>query len=96
MGHIEAECWFKDKQCSNCGKAGHTKENCWSKGGGKAGQGPSKFPQKKRGKFDNTRIVTDFEDLNMEDQVNVSNNGDEFEKLSYYDWLADSGTTSHI
>ncbi|KAG1891606.1 uncharacterized protein F5891DRAFT_964321, partial [Suillus fuscotomentosus] len=32
----------------------------------------------------------------MDDQVNVSNNSDEFEKLSYYDWLADSGTTSHI
>ncbi|KAG1865737.1 hypothetical protein C8R48DRAFT_797555, partial [Suillus tomentosus] len=101
--------------------------------GGKAGQGPSKLPPKKRGKFDNARIVTDvdvvadnaqyeeendvafigeemqvepteienqteveFEDLNMDDQVNVSNNSDEFEKLSYYDWLADSGTTSHI
>lgn len=38
----------------------------------------------------------EFEDLNMDDQVNVSNNSDEFEKLSYYDWLADSGTTSHI
>jgi hypothetical protein len=27
------------KQCHNCKKTGHTKENCWNKGGGKEGQG---------------------------------------------------------
>jgi len=26
--------------CANCKKPGHTKENCWAKGGGKEGQGP--------------------------------------------------------
>ena len=31
--------------CTNCKKKGHTIENCWSKGGGKEGQGPK---QKKR------------------------------------------------
>lgn len=27
-------------KCANCGKPGHTKPDCWSKGGGKEGQGP--------------------------------------------------------
>ena len=26
--------------CENCKNAGHTKANCWAKGGGKEGQGP--------------------------------------------------------
>ena len=26
--------------CKNCKSTGHTKANCWSKGGGKEGQGP--------------------------------------------------------
>ena len=26
--------------CKNCKNTGHTKVNCWSKGGGKEGQGP--------------------------------------------------------
>jgi hypothetical protein len=29
--------------CSNCNRPGHTKPNCWSKGGGKEGQGPRSF-----------------------------------------------------
>ena len=29
--------------CHNCGKAGHMVRVCWSKGGGKEGQGPKKF-----------------------------------------------------
>jgi len=36
---------LKDK-CSNCGKLGHWREDCWSKGGGKEGDGPK---GKKRG-----------------------------------------------
>ncbi|KIK78136.1 hypothetical protein PAXRUDRAFT_164811 [Paxillus rubicundulus Ve08.2h10] len=29
-----------DQKCSNCERIGHTKDNCWCKGGGKEGQGP--------------------------------------------------------
>jgi hypothetical protein len=40
--------------CANCNKKGHTKEQCWSKGGGQEGQGPkqhqNKKPKKKKGK----------------------------------------------
>ena len=28
-----------DDLCNNCNRPGHTKPNCWSKGGGKEGQG---------------------------------------------------------
>jgi hypothetical protein len=30
----------KDKVCDNCHGKGHVKDDCWSKGGGKEGQGP--------------------------------------------------------
>ncbi|KAJ3820226.1 hypothetical protein F5880DRAFT_1466029, partial [Lentinula raphanica] len=29
------------KECSNCGRKGHLKEECYRKGGGKEGQYPS-------------------------------------------------------
>lgn len=34
----------KDKKfCTNCEKPGHTKDDCWAKGGGKEGQRPKSF-----------------------------------------------------
>jgi hypothetical protein len=30
-----------DRYCTNCKKEGHTKDQCWEKGGGKAGKAPS-------------------------------------------------------
>ena len=33
--------------CENCGRAGHTIPDCWSKGGGKEGQGPRQKKSKK-------------------------------------------------
>ena len=33
--------------CRNCGKAGHMQKDCWSKGGGKEGQGPSRSKHSK-------------------------------------------------
>ena len=37
-------------ECYNCHKKGHVKADCWSKGGGKEGQGPKKGRGKGRGK----------------------------------------------
>ena len=41
--------------CTNCNKPGHSKENCWAKGGGKEGQGSKQQKQKqfkkKKGKY---------------------------------------------
>jgi hypothetical protein len=49
----------KDKQksditCENCDRPGHSKPDCWSKGGGKEGQGPR---QKKKEKSAETIVV---------------------------------------
>ena len=40
--------------CKNCNRPGHSKDDCWSKGGGKEGQGPR---QKKKGKMTGTIVV---------------------------------------
>src|SRR6266481_9694597 len=41
----------KDEQhCTNCSKDGHTKEQCWEKGGGKEGQGPRNWREKSKKK----------------------------------------------
>ncbi|KAJ3718908.1 hypothetical protein C8R42DRAFT_541664, partial [Lentinula raphanica] len=36
-----------DKECTNCGRKGHVKEDCYRKGGGKEGQYPSWWRGKK-------------------------------------------------
>ena len=43
-----------DATCGNCGKAGHSEPDCWSKGGGKEGQG---LKQKKKGKGKEVEMV---------------------------------------
>ncbi|KIM92082.1 hypothetical protein PILCRDRAFT_203 [Piloderma croceum F 1598] len=46
-----------DELCDNCNRPGHTKPNCWSKGGGKEGQGPRQKKSKKGEKKDETAAV---------------------------------------
>jgi len=36
---MDIERWLKI--CSNCEKRGHLRKDCWAKGGGEEGQGPS-------------------------------------------------------
>ena len=43
-----------DVTCKNCDRPGHSKDDFWSKGGGKEGQGPR---QKKKGKTTETVVV---------------------------------------
>jgi Zinc knuckle len=43
-----------DVTCKNCNRPGHVKPDCWSKGGGKEGQGPR---QKKKTKEPKTVVV---------------------------------------
>jgi hypothetical protein len=45
--------------CKNCDRPGHSKPDCWSKGGGKEGQGPR---QKKKGKTNEAVIVVADDD----------------------------------
>jgi len=42
--------------CKNCNKPGHTRSECWSKGGGKEGQGPKR---KKKNKTESATVVAD-------------------------------------
>ena len=46
-----------DVECYNCHKKGHTRDNCWSKGGGKEGQGPRTNMKARRSYMDNGRIA---------------------------------------
>jgi len=48
-----------DVTCSNCKRTGHTGDDCWSKGGGKEGQGPK---QKKSTKIESAVIAVNNDD----------------------------------
>ncbi len=39
-----------ERHCMNCSKDGHTKEQCWAKGGRKEGQGPRNWWEKSKKK----------------------------------------------
>ena len=45
-----------ENACKNCGKPGHAKPDCWSKGRGKEGQGP-KQKKSKKGEKTKTAVV---------------------------------------
>ena len=111
-GHQENQCWHKGKTCYNCNKPGHVKDDCWQPGGGKAGQGPSpqfrNFPNNNMKDIANvatTSRITELPDDDPMDDVAFMAQDDDLEfvnseqsehRLIWYDWLADSGTTSHI
>ena len=48
-----------DEVCNNCGKAGHVKADCWSKGGGKEGQGPKQKKSKKEKQSESAVVAVD-------------------------------------
>jgi len=49
--------------CKNCERPGHTKFDCWSKGGGKEGQGPKQ--KKAKGKEKESAAIADDNDEQM-------------------------------
>jgi hypothetical protein len=111
-GHWEDQCWHKGKTCLNCKKSGHTKDDCWSPGGGKAGQGPfkgRKVPNRTFKAIANiatTSRITELPDDDAGDDdiafmaqdmdVEFIDSKESDECLIWYDWVADSGTTTHI
>src|SRR5882762_3869158 len=53
------------KVCDNCHGKGHVKANCWSKGGGKEGQGPRQKAASKKGEKKPTETVAVATDANL-------------------------------
>jgi hypothetical protein len=83
-----------DKECYNCHKKGHMVKDCWSKGGGKEGQGPKSRQRGKGGPGNRNRTNQATNDINgsLSDVAYMTNTL----TISAYDWLLDSATTSHI
>lgn len=50
-----------DVTCKNCNRPGHMKPKCWSKGGGKEGQGPRQRKSKKSEKTKSAVVAVDEE-----------------------------------
>ena len=46
-----------NENCGNCGKPGHSKEECWAKGGGKEGQGPRQKKKASKGQKPEMAVV---------------------------------------
>jgi transposase InsO family protein len=75
--------------CSNCKKPGHTMQDCWSKGGGKEGQGPYQKEKKKVKSESANQTTTKLPDI----AYMAKHVGPVFQKD---DWLVDSGATCHV
>ena len=83
----------KDKECFNCHKIGHIKPDCWEEGGGKEGQGPK---GRKGSKKRNKANQAEEHNTNLNDCAYMTFSNNHSRQISKYDWLLDSGTTSHI
>ncbi|POS85028.1 hypothetical protein EPUL_005203, partial [Erysiphe pulchra] len=99
------------KICCNCKKPGHTMEDCYSKGGGKEGQGPRQISRRKREeakiKKKNARKIEQDIQAAEDDAFHTSHmalvrtpkiESKNFTSYSWsHDlWIADSGASSHI
>src|ERR1700761_512114 len=96
-----------DSTCSNCGRKYHCKHKCFAKGGGREGQGPdrTKGESKSKGKDQanqsesNQSTNSDLGDHAYSCHIingNVCTCLSAGNSLKCTDWIADSGTTSHI
>ena len=79
-------------ECYNCHKKGHISKDCWAKGGGREGQGP----KGRKGPHRSGRTNQAREDNNSINDVSYNAHPTTNSVSTKYDWLLDSGTTSHI
>ena len=89
------------KYCTNCKRTNHTKEECFSKGGGKEGQGPRQLAKKKRDQEKKEKDEKEKKDKETANPVIEPNlafaSQPMFNSIFPRDaWLADSGASSHI
>lgn len=91
-------------KCQNCNKKGHLKSDCYSKGGGKEGQGPRQIARRKKEEADSkVKQVQLAEDnaFHVSHMASAEKSQDEncslsTPKWSHDTWIADSGASSHI
>ena len=71
----------RDVECENCHKKGHTKSECWAKGGGNEGGGPKHKPKK---------------DGDKSNVASTSNQSPDIEAWSAVDDLEEDDATPHV
>lgn len=82
-------------ECHNCRKKGHMARDCWSKGGGKEGQGPRRKGGQggSKNRAHQANVNDDLGDIAYNVSATAVGAPGEFSKN---DWLLDCGSTSHI
>ena len=78
-------------KCYNCNKPGHTKAECWAKGGGMEGQGPKQKGGKEKASA-NTVLTKPEEDSPPQEYAFVTNT----QASHMFKILLDSGASSHF
>ena len=111
-GHWTSKCHkLTSNKCYNCQKYGHHTKDCWNKakGGGNSEKKKNwkekrkvKDPSESKDEQANTTMEVAFpiqeEDMELHNFSNYDacNSSANDERLIWYDWVADTATTSHI
>ena len=94
-----------DVTCDNCHHSGHTKQKCWSPGGGAEGKGPHQRKKKKKGessKDKDEKKAKEKANQAIEDSSEDDNKPEAFMAItptsehSCFQWVLDSGSMTHI
>ncbi len=87
----------KDIICHHCNKKGHMKQDCYAPGGPKEGQGP-KQQQRRQGNTPNhaNQVTESLGDMSFMSTTQSYPSSAPNGPFSKFDWIFDSGTTSHI
>ena len=94
-----------DVTCDNCHRSGHTKQKCWSPGGGAEGKGPRQRKKKKKGeslKDKDEKKAKEKANQAVEDSSEDDSEPEAFmaitltSKHSHFRWVLDGGSTTHI
>ena len=102
VGHWSSKCHkYEGNKCQNCGKIGHKAKDCWGKQKEK-GKEKKKNRDNSKKNSEESNIVEEHvtfvvdNELHNFDTYDACNADANDERLIYYDWLADTATTSHI